>query len=174
MSPTPKEVLVRGVGYVGALEAWDLRRRLMNGGIIRMLDFFPGKKEQALNVLGFFAGLGGMATIVLAYLNGGEGAEFKWEAFGAAYAAAHYSLQQFLRRIGDARTARELKAKTEETAEELKTTTATTAAEIKATTIAATSVSQQVGAENRAPMTVPELTTAVEANMTPVPKAKEG
>jgi hypothetical protein len=36
--PSLKEVVVEGVGYVGAFEAWDLWRRLKNGGIDRMMN----------------------------------------------------------------------------------------------------------------------------------------
>jgi hypothetical protein len=116
-NPTAREVVVGSVGYVGAVEAWDLHRRLLDkGGLARILDFFPGKKEQVLNILGMLGGIGGMATVLAAFFGGSDGARFQYEAFAVAYGAFHYSAQQFAKRLAADRQASELKAVTIATA----------------------------------------------------------
>ncbi|MDX6479564.1 MAG: hypothetical protein QOG85_74 [Gaiellaceae bacterium] len=84
----------------------------MNDGLTKLLDFWPGQKEQGINILGMLGGLGAMATLLAGWLGGGVDAKMNWQEFAAAYAAFHFSAQQFSKRLAADRAAREQQAVT--------------------------------------------------------------
>lgn len=110
MNKDARDTLIDGLGYVGAAELWDLKRRLTNGGLLRMLDKLPGVKTYFLASLMVLAGLGGCAACVLRWANGS--ATDPWVDWAAAYAMLHVGLTQITNRLAQDRAAQEQKVVT--------------------------------------------------------------
>jgi hypothetical protein len=149
---TLREIAVSSVGYVGALEALDLRRRLMNGGLLKLIDFFPGTKAYLLATLMVLAGIGGCAACIVRYANG---VQDPWIEWGGAFFMLQQGLSQISNRLAQDRAA---------------------AAQIHATAavavVAAASNPEMPETTAQANAAMAKITEAVQATSTPVPEAK--